>query len=66
MMHTPNIVPSAAGAEWRDVIGKRKFPWLVAVRAYIARGLRAKGFDSSTIGMVINRDRMTVIHLLGK
>lgn len=55
-----------AGVDWSDITGKRRFPWLVAARAYVARGLRGQGLTPGTIGMVINRDRTSVLNLLGK
>lgn len=55
-----------AGVDWSDITGKRRFPWLVAARALVAKWLRVQGLTPGTIGMVINRDRTSVINLLRK
>lgn len=48
----------------QDIIGKRKFKRLVMVRRECAVMLRAKGYSTTQIGRIMNRDHSTIVHSL--
>lgn len=50
-----------------DVIKSRRKPaYLVEKRAIVAQRLREQGFSLSVIGIVMNRDHTSILHLVNK
>jgi chromosomal replication initiation ATPase DnaA len=50
----------------QDIIGKRKFQPLVKVRRKCVVMLRAKGYSTTEIGRIMNRDHSTIVTSLQK
>jgi chromosomal replication initiator protein len=49
-----------------DVLGKSKLKGLVAVRRKCVVMLRDKGYSTTEIGRIMNRDHSTICHALQK
>jgi chromosomal replication initiation ATPase DnaA len=49
-----------------DIIGKNRMKKLVAVRRKCAVMLREKGYSTTEIGRIMNRDHSTIVHSLQK
>lgn len=47
-----------------DILGKRKLKALVAVRRQCVVMLREKGYSTTEIGRIMNRDHSTICHAL--
>ena len=47
-----------------DILGKRKLKALVAVRRQCVVMLRKKGYSTTEIGRIMNRDHSTICHAL--
>ena len=47
-----------------DILGKRKFKHLVAVRRKCIVMLREKGYSTTEIGRIMQRDHSTICHAL--
>ena len=47
-----------------DILGPRKFKHLVAVRRKCIVMLREKGYSTTEIGRIMNRDHSTICHAL--
>lgn len=47
-----------------DILGKRKFKHLVTVRRKCIVMLREKGYSTTEIGRIMNRDHSTIVHAL--
>ena len=64
-----NMLEIAAIAEahcftLEDILGKRKFKHLVAVRRKCIVMLREKGYSTTEIGRIMQRDHSTICHAL--
>lgn len=49
-----------------DMLGKSRFKRVVAVRRLCILMLREKGYSTTEIGRVMNRDHSTIVHALNK
>lgn len=49
-----------------DIIGKLRFKRVVAVRRLCILALREKGYSTTEIGRIMNRDHNTIYHALNK
>lgn len=49
-----------------DIIGKLRFKRVVAVRRLCILALREKGYSTTEIGRIMNRDHSTICHALNK
>lgn len=49
-----------------DILGKRKFKHLVAVRRKCIVMLREKGYSTTEVGRIMQRDHSTICHALQK
>lgn len=49
-----------------DIIGPRKHKKLSAVRHLCVLMLREKGYSTTEIGRIMNRDHSTIVHALNK
>jgi chromosomal replication initiation ATPase DnaA len=47
-----------------DILGPRKFKYLVAVRRKCIVMLRQKGYSTTEIGRIMRRDHSTIVHAL--
>lgn len=47
-----------------DMIGKRKYKMLMVARRECVAMLRAKGYSTTEIGRIMNRDHSTIVHSL--
>jgi chromosomal replication initiation ATPase DnaA len=47
-----------------DIIGKRKYKMLMGARRECVAMLRAKGYSTTEIGRIMNRDHSTIVHSL--
>jgi chromosomal replication initiator protein len=54
------------GYSVEDIIGKSRRKKLVAVRRLCILALRAKGYSTTEIGRIMNRDHSTICHALNK
>lgn len=59
-------VATAFGLTPHDLTARKRTNQLVAIRAAIAHVLTERGWKASEIADIINRDRTTVLHLLGR
>lgn len=49
-----------------DMLGKSRFKRVVAVRRLCVLMLREKGYSTTEIGRIMNRDHSTIVHALNK
>lgn len=49
-----------------DILGKSRFKRVVAVRRLCILMLREKGYSTTEIGRIMNRDHSTIVHALNK
>jgi chromosomal replication initiation ATPase DnaA len=49
-----------------DILGPRKTSMLVAVRRKCVFMFRDKGYSTTEIGRIMNRDHSTIVHALNK
>ncbi len=54
------------GYTLEDILGKSKLKELVAVRRKCIVCLRGKGYSTTEIGRIMNRDHTTIVHALQK
>jgi chromosomal replication initiator protein len=54
------------GYTLEDILGKSKLKALVAVRRKCIVWLREKGYSTTEIGRIMNRDHTTIVHALQK
>jgi chromosomal replication initiator protein len=54
------------GYTLEDILGKSKLKALVAVRRKCIVWLRGKGYSTTEIGRIMNRDHTTIVHALQK
>jgi chromosomal replication initiation ATPase DnaA len=56
----------ASGTEFTrdDILGRRKFPDLVAVRRNCVMAFRNMGYSTLQIGRIMNRDHSTIVHAI--
>jgi chromosomal replication initiator protein len=54
------------GYTLEDILGKSKLKELVAVRRKCIVWLRGKGYSTTEIGRIMNRDHTTIVHALQK
>lgn len=54
------------GYTLEDILGKSKLKELVAVRRKCVVWLRGKGYSTTEIGRIMNRDHSTIVHSLQK
>lgn len=54
------------GYTLEDILGKSKLKALVAVRRKCIIWLRGKGYSTTEIGRIMNRDHTTIVHSLQK
>ena len=54
------------GYTLEDILGKSKLKELVAVRRKCVVWLREKGYSTTEIGRIMNRDHSTIVHSLQK
>ena len=54
------------GYTLEDILGKSKLKALVAVRRKCVVWLRGKGYSTTEIGRIMNRDHSTIVHSLQK
>jgi chromosomal replication initiation ATPase DnaA len=47
-----------------DILGKRRFKPLVEVRRKCVVRMRFKGYSTTEIGRIMNRDHSTIVHSL--
>jgi chromosomal replication initiation ATPase DnaA len=47
-----------------DMLGKRRYNRIVEVRRECVAMLRAKGYSTTEIGRIMNRDHSTIVHSL--
>lgn len=49
-----------------DMLGRSRFKRVVAVRRLCILMLREKGYSTTEIGRIMNRDHSTIVHALNK
>ena len=49
-----------------DILGPKRHRHLVSVRRLCALMLRDKGYSTTEIGRIMNRDHSTIVHALNK
>jgi chromosomal replication initiation ATPase DnaA len=49
-----------------DILGRSRHKKLVAVRLWCVLMLRHKGYSTTEIGRIMNRDHSTIVHALNK
>ena len=49
-----------------DMLGRLRFKRVVAVRRLCILMLREKGYSTTEIGRIMNRDHSTIVHALNK
>jgi len=54
------------GYTLEDILGKSKLKALVTVRRKCIVWLRGKGYSTTEIGRIMNRDHSTIVHSLQK
>lgn len=54
------------GVDWQTITGPRKFAHLLVPRYEVYKALYDKGYSSSRIGKICNRDHTSVLHALKK
>lgn len=59
-------VANAFGLTTQDLTARKRTNQLVAIRAAIAHVMTERGCKAGEIAKAINRDRTTVLHLLGR
>lgn len=61
-----DVVAQEHGYTVHDIIGKSRFKHLVAVRLLCILMLRERGYSTTEIGRLMDRDHSTIVHALNK